>query len=103
MRLLVVAGSPPKSSFSWPFQRISAPQPPGPGLPLHAPSVQISIVSVMPREVARFAGSGGRAAEPAEDEGRAADQNGAPHSAPAQVGFALRDALVREASNRQAE
>jgi hypothetical protein len=33
-----------------------APQPPGPGLPLHAPSVQISIVSmvsVMAREVAR--------------------------------------------------
>ena len=39
MRLLVVASSPPKSSRSLPSQVRSAPQPPGPGLPLHAPSV----------------------------------------------------------------
>src|SRR5438067_1938861 len=39
MRLLVVCASPPKSSFSWPFHARIAPQPPGPGLPLHAPSV----------------------------------------------------------------
>ena len=39
MRLLVVERSPPKSSRSWPPHSSSAPQPPGPGLPLHAPSV----------------------------------------------------------------
>ena len=39
IRLFVVAGSPPCSSFSTPFQRSTAPQPPGPGFPLHAPSV----------------------------------------------------------------
>src|ERR1700686_3898591 len=42
MRLLVVAAAPPESSFStWPKRRI-VPQPPGPGVPLHAPSVKIS-------------------------------------------------------------
>ena len=39
MRLLVVCASPPNISFSWPFQRSTAPHPPGPGLPEHAPSV----------------------------------------------------------------
>jgi hypothetical protein len=39
IRLFVVCGSPPCSSFSVPFQRSTAPQPPGPGFPLHAPSV----------------------------------------------------------------
>ena len=39
MRLFVVDGSEPESSFSaLPYCRI-APQPPGPGLPEHAPSV----------------------------------------------------------------
>src|SRR5690348_1605871 len=42
MRLLVVAGSPPDNSFSTAPWRSTAPQPPGPGLPLHAPSVKIS-------------------------------------------------------------
>src|SRR5258708_26357492 len=42
MRLLVVAGSAPASSFSTPRDRRIAPHPPGPGLPLHAPSVKIS-------------------------------------------------------------
>src|SRR5688572_20123682 len=42
MRLLVVAASPPYSSFSVPLARSSAPQPPGPGLPRQAPSVWIS-------------------------------------------------------------
>src|SRR5262249_60916488 len=42
MRLFVVAGSLPDISFSLvPYRRIT-PQPPGPGLPLHAPSVKIS-------------------------------------------------------------
>src|SRR5882757_9475645 len=42
MRLLVVAGSPPLSSRSRaPIRRIAA-QPPGPGLPLQAPSVKSS-------------------------------------------------------------
>src|SRR3954451_12551835 len=42
MRLLVVSGSPPDSSRSLAPMRSSAPQPPGPGLPRHAPSVNIS-------------------------------------------------------------
>jgi hypothetical protein len=42
MRLLVVAGSPPDNSRSRLPRRRIAPQPPGPGLPLHAPSVKIS-------------------------------------------------------------
>src|SRR4051795_7507635 len=45
MRLLVVSGSPPDSSFSRAPARITAPQPPGPGLPLQAPSVKISTLS----------------------------------------------------------
>jgi hypothetical protein len=43
MRLLVVSGSPPNNSFSRPGARSSTPQPPGPGLPLQAPSVYISM------------------------------------------------------------
>ncbi|MCY1210909.1 hypothetical protein D3C87_829510 [compost metagenome] len=39
MRLLVVLSSPPNSSFSVGPDLSHAPQPPGPGLPLHAPSV----------------------------------------------------------------
>ena len=43
MRLLVVSASPPESSFSNTLlavrNRKIAPQPPGPGLPLQAPSV----------------------------------------------------------------
>src|SRR5574343_1185277 len=46
IRLLVVSRSPPQSSFSCGPMRRMAPQPPGPGLPLQAPSVKISIVSV---------------------------------------------------------
>src|SRR5436853_5972681 len=42
MRLLVVRGSPPESSRSLFPMRSSTPQPPGPGLPRHAPSVNIS-------------------------------------------------------------
>src|SRR5690606_2869392 len=42
MRLLVVSGSPPCSDFSCGPWRNSTPQPPGPGLPLQAPSVQAS-------------------------------------------------------------
>src|SRR3954468_19437159 len=44
IRLLVVSGSPPDSSLSLAPERITAPQPPGPGLPLQAPSVKISTV-----------------------------------------------------------
>ena len=37
MRLLVVSGAPPESSFLWaPYSKM-APQPPGPGLPEQAP------------------------------------------------------------------
>ena len=39
MRLFVVLASPPEISFSTPFHSRIAPQPPGPGLPLQAPSV----------------------------------------------------------------
>src|SRR6266478_6483255 len=46
MRLLVVSSSPPASSFSTPRKRSTAPHPPGPGLPLHAPSVKISTSGV---------------------------------------------------------
>src|SRR5712671_5772678 len=46
MRLLVVAASPPEISFSTPRKRSTAPHPPGPGLPLHAPSVKISTSDV---------------------------------------------------------
>src|SRR6185312_13679551 len=42
IRLLVVSGSPPESSRSLSPMRSSTPQPPGPGLPRHAPSVNIS-------------------------------------------------------------
>ena len=43
MRLLVVCGSPPDSSTcSPPGATTIAAQPPGPGLPLHAPSVHTS-------------------------------------------------------------
>jgi hypothetical protein len=44
MRLLVVAGSPPERSIGSPPPggTTIAAQPPGPGLPLHAPSVQTS-------------------------------------------------------------
>src|SRR3954454_18797179 len=42
MRLLVVSDSPPDSSRSLFPMRSSTPQPPGPGLPRHAPSVNIS-------------------------------------------------------------
>jgi len=38
MRLLVVAASPPDSSFSCAPERRIAAQPPGPGLPEQAPS-----------------------------------------------------------------
>jgi hypothetical protein len=49
MRLLVVAGSVPDNSFSAPpALRKIAPQPPGPGLPLQAPSVQISTSFIGP-------------------------------------------------------
>jgi hypothetical protein len=39
MRLLVVCGSPPDSSTVSSGDTTIAAQPPGPGLPLHAPSV----------------------------------------------------------------
>src|SRR5579864_9762725 len=42
IRLLVVSGSPPDSSRSLCPMRSNTPQPPGPGLPRHAPSVNIS-------------------------------------------------------------
>src|SRR6476619_1902388 len=50
IRLLVVSGSPPDSSRSLPPVRRSTPQPPGPGLPRHAPSVNISISGSSVRE-----------------------------------------------------
>src|SRR6204780_720987 len=50
MRLLVVSFSKPDNSFSWPSQRSTAPQPPGPGLPLQAPSVKISTVALLSSE-----------------------------------------------------
>src|SRR5690242_15764149 len=42
IRLLVVSGSPPETSRSLSPVRRSAAQPPGPGFPRHAPSVNIS-------------------------------------------------------------
>src|SRR5438270_12848601 len=42
IRLLVVSGSPPDNSRSLSPMRSNTPQPPGPGLPRHAPSVNIS-------------------------------------------------------------
>ena len=50
MRLLVVSISPPQSSRSCSPNRIQVPQPPTPGLPLHAPSVHISTVGGCPRQ-----------------------------------------------------
>src|SRR5258706_8127608 len=47
MRLLVVAASPPHSSFSLPSTRRIAPQPPAPGLPRQAPSVKTSTGSLL--------------------------------------------------------
>src|SRR5215218_11361811 len=51
IRLLVVSGSNPDSSFSTPRNTRIAAQPPGPGLGLQPPSVQISTT---------WPGSGGR-------------------------------------------
>src|SRR4051812_9517174 len=45
MRLLVVAASPPQSSFSLFLYLKTTPQPPGPGFPRQAPSVKISTAS----------------------------------------------------------
>src|SRR5262245_23871694 len=45
MRLLVVARSPPNISRSAPSNRMMAPQPPGPGLPRQAPSLNMSTAS----------------------------------------------------------
>src|SRR3954469_10068756 len=42
IRLLVVSGSPPAISRSFAPMRSSTAQPPGPGFPRHAPSVNIS-------------------------------------------------------------
>src|SRR5690348_9211576 len=42
IRLLVVSGSPPDSSLSRAPERIRTAQPPGPGFPRQAPSVNIS-------------------------------------------------------------
>src|SRR3954471_16682145 len=50
MRLLVVSGSPPASSRSLLPVRSSTAQPPGPGLPRHAPSVNISTSGSAVRE-----------------------------------------------------
>src|SRR3569833_879998 len=49
-RLLVVSVSPPESSRSFSPMRSSTPQPPGPGLPRHAPSVNISTLGGSVRE-----------------------------------------------------
>jgi hypothetical protein len=48
MRLFVVIASPPLSSRSRSPSRSSAPQPPGPGLPRQAPSVNSSTMSRAP-------------------------------------------------------
>src|SRR3954462_1035240 len=50
MRLLVVSGSPPDSSRSLSPMRSSTPQPPGPGLPRQAPSVNSSTSGSSVRE-----------------------------------------------------
>ncbi len=42
IRLFVVSRSPPDNSFLFPLYWSTAPQPPGPGLPEHAPSVYIN-------------------------------------------------------------
>src|SRR5471032_959920 len=47
MRLLVLSLVPPQISFSAPSATRNAPQPPRPGLPLHAPSVKISTLSIL--------------------------------------------------------
>src|ERR1700761_7648902 len=62
IRLLVVFASPPNSSFSCAPKRSSAPQPPGPGLPLQAPSVKISTRSELICIVACIWRGGGREA-----------------------------------------
>src|SRR6476620_12002083 len=50
MRLLVVKASPPDSSRSLSPMRKSTPQPPGPGLPRHEPSVNISTLGSSVRD-----------------------------------------------------
>src|SRR4029079_4593523 len=50
IRLLVVSGSPPDSSRSLAPIRASPPQPPGPGLPRQAPSVNSSTSGSAVRE-----------------------------------------------------
>jgi hypothetical protein len=39
MRWLVVCGSAPETTRSWPPSMMIAAHPPGPGFPVHAPSV----------------------------------------------------------------
>jgi hypothetical protein len=46
MRLLVVRRKPPLNSSMRPSARMMAAHPPGPGLPVLAPSVKISIIGV---------------------------------------------------------
>src|SRR3546814_13139723 len=52
MRLFVGSGSPPDKVFTTSPQRRQSPQPPAPGLPLHAPSVRplpaFPVLPVMP-------------------------------------------------------
>src|SRR6476620_10600537 len=50
IRLLVVRASPPDSSRSFSPMRRSTPQPPGPGLPRHAPSVNSSTLGSSVRD-----------------------------------------------------
>src|SRR4029077_8816771 len=65
MRLLVVTGSLPASSFSTSPKRRIAPHPPGPGLPLHAPSVKISTPGSTRRGPSDIDAIGGRSHDPA--------------------------------------
>ena len=93
MRLFVVWLVPPQSSRSLPCQRSSAPQPPGPGLPLQAPSVKISTASesvcdgsVMPRARIALLASPSQALHLAHHEALGLDVEPVEaHSEPAQV------------------
>src|SRR6185503_13476265 len=117
MRLFVVCASPPNISFSRPPARISTPQPPGPGLPLQAPSAYMSTpfstpASVMPlagraialRHRGQRAPAGALLAPGGRDQAHAVDAlHRAHHVDPAHDRPPARARLVHEREARQPE
>lgn len=80
MRLLVVSPSPPESSLRCPLYIITLPHPPGPGFPLQAPSVYITMLLLDMHALllsVKFAGYPWRGADCTMPERRSVNRNGA--------------------------